>query len=211
MKCTKEMMRLYAVTDRAWVGKMSLMEQVEAALKNGASCIQLREKKLDYEAFLEEAREMVTLCRQYNVPFIINDAVEIAIKVGADGVHVGQDDMKVSDVRKKVGPNMIVGVSVHNIEEAKEAIINGADYLGIGAVFSTSTKLDVKTISYDKLKEICDAVDVPTVAIGGISKDNIVKLAGSGVDGVAVVSAIFAAKDPGKVTRELKEQVVKCL
>lgn len=211
MKCTKEMMRLYAVTDRAWVGKMSLMEQVEAALKNGASCIQLREKKLDYEAFLEEAREMVTLCRQYNVPFIINDAVEIAIKVGADGVHVGQDDMKVSDVRKKVGPNMIVGVSAHNIEEAKEAIINGADYLGIGAVFSTSTKLDVKTISYDKLKEICDAVDVPTVAIGGISKDNIVKLAGSGVDGVAVVSAIFAAKDPGKATRELKEQVVKYL
>lgn len=211
MKCTKEMMRLYAVTDRAWVGKMSLMEQVEAALKNGASCIQLREKKLDYEAFLEEAREMVTLCRQYNVPFIINDAVEIAIKVGADGVHVGQDDMKASDVRKQVGPNMIVGVSAHNIEEAKEAIINGADYLGIGAVFSTSTKLDVKTISYDKLKEICDAVDVPTVAIGGISKDNIVKLAGSGVDGVAVVSAIFAAKDPGKATRELKEQVVKCL
>ena len=153
MKCTKEMMRLYAVTDRAWVGKMSLMEQVEAALKNGASCIQLREKKLDYEAFLEEAREMVTLCRKYNVPFIINDAVEIAIKVGADGVHVGQDDMKASDVRKQVGPNMIVGVSVHNIEEAKEAIINGADYLGIGAVFSTSTKLDVKTISYDKLKE----------------------------------------------------------
>ena len=211
MKCTKEMMRLYAVTDRAWVGKMSLMEQVEAALKNGASCIQLREKKLDYEAFLEEAREMVTLCRKYNVPFIINDAVEIAIKVGADGVHVGQDDMKASDVRKQVGPNMIVGVSVHNIEEAKEAIINGADYLGIGAVFSTSTKLDVKTISYDKLKEICDAVDVPTVAIGGISKDNIVKLAGSGVDGVAVVSAIFAAKDPGKATRELKEQVVKYL
>lgn len=211
MKCTKEMMRLYAVTDRAWVGKMSLMEQVEAALKNGASCIQLREKKLDYEAFLEEAREMVTLCRQYNVPFIINDAVEIAIKVGADGVHVGQDDMKVSDVRKQVGQNMIVGVSAHNIEEAKEAIINGADYLGIGAVFSTSTKLDVKTISYDKLKEICDAVDVPTVAIGGISKDNIVKLAGSGVDGVAVVSAIFAAKDPGKATRELKEQVVKYL
>ena len=104
MKCTKEMMRLYAVTDRAWVGKMSLMEQVEAALKNGASCIQLREKKLDYEAFLEEAREMVTLCRKYNVPFIINDAVEIAIKVGADGVHVGQDDMKASDVRKQVGP-----------------------------------------------------------------------------------------------------------
>ena len=211
MKCTKEMMRLYAVTDRAWVGKMSLMEQVEAALKNGASCIQLREKKLDYEAFLEEAREMVTLCRKYNVPFIINDAVEIAIKVGADGVHVGQDDMKASDVRKQVGPNMIVGVSVHNIEEAKEAIINGADYLGIGALFSTSTKRDVKTISYDKLKEICDAVDVPTVAIGGISKDNIVKLAGSGVDGVAVVSAIFAAKDPGKATRELKEQVVKYL
>lgn len=211
MKCTKEMMRIYAVTDRTWVGEMTLMEQVEAALKNGASCIQLREKNLEYEAFLEEAKDMVALCRRYNVPFIVNDAVDIAVRVGADGIHVGQEDMKASDVRKKVGPDMIIGVSAHNLTEAEDAIRSGADYLGLGAVFSTSTKLDVNTMSYNTLKEICKAVDIPTVAIGGISKDNIAKLAGSGVDGIAVVSAIFAAEDPGKATMELKEEVTKYL
>ena len=198
-------MLVYAVTDRAWVGKMSLYEQVEASLQNGATCIQLREKELDDDSFLKEAIELATLCRRYGVPFIVNDNVEIAIACHADGVHVGQQDMKASDVRKKVGENMIIGVSAHTVEEAVEAVKQGADYLGLGAVFSTSTKTDADTMSYETLKAICDAVEIPTVAIGGISASNIMKLKGSGVDGVAVVSAIFGAPDPGSATARLAE------
>lgn len=205
MKCDKHTMLVYAVTDRAWVGKMTLAQQVEAALQNGATCIQLREKDLDEAAFLQEAREMADLCRRYHVPFIVNDNVDIAIACHADGVHVGQDDMAASDVRKRVGDDMIVGVSAHTVEEALEAVRSGADYLGLGAVFSTSTKTDAGAMSFDTLKAICDAVDVPTVAIGGISPANILQLSGSGVDGVAVVSAIFGAPDPGQATARLVE------
>ena len=196
MKCDKHTMLVYAVTDRAWVGKMSLYQQVEAALQNGATCIQLREKELDDADFLAEAQKMAALCRRYHVPFIINDNVDIAIACHADGVHVGQEDMAASDVRKRVGDQMMIGVSAHTVEEALEAVRNGADYLGLGAVFSTSTKT---------LKAICDAVEIPTVAIGGISPANIMQLAGSGVDGVAVVSAIFGAPDPGQATAQLVE------
>lgn len=203
MKCDKKAMLLYAVTDRAWVGRMSLYQQVEAALKNGATCVQLREKELDEKAFLEEAKEMAVLCRSYHVPFIVNDNVDIAIACGADGVHVGQDDMAASDVRARVGENMIIGVSAHTVEEALEAVKNGADYLGLGAVFSTSTKTDAGAMSHETLKAICDAVNIPTVAIGGISRNNLMQLAGSGVDGVAVVSAIFGAEDPGAAAAEL--------
>lgn len=203
MKCDKNMMLLYAVTDRAWTKKMTLMEQVEAALKNGVTCVQLREKELDDAAFLAEAREMCALCRRYGVPFIVNDNVEIAIQCGADGVHVGQEDMVAADVRQMVGENMMIGVSAHTVEEAQEAVKNGADYLGVGAVFSTSTKTDVTTMPHETLKAICAAVDVPVVAIGGISARNIGLLSGSGVDGVAVVSAIFAADDPGSATAEM--------
>lgn len=203
MKCDKNMMLLYAVTDRAWTEKMSLYEQVEAALKNGVTCVQLREKDLDEEAFLQEAIEIRKLCKEYQVPFIINDNVEIAVKCGADGIHVGQEDMVASDVRNRVGDDMIIGVSAHTVEEAVEAVKNGADYLGLGAVFSTSTKLDVDNMSAETLKAICGSVDVPTVAIGGISKKNILQLTGSGVDGAAVVSAIFAAEDPGKAAADL--------
>ncbi len=202
-RCDKEMMLLYAVTDRAWVGKQSLYEQVEAALQNGATCVQLREKELDEESFLEEARELAKLCRRYGVPFIVNDNVDIAIACDADGIHVGQEDMAALDVRRRVGDHRIIGVSVHTVEEAKEAVENGADYLGLGAVFSTSTKTDVDVMDYGTLRDICHAVDIPTVAIGGISKSNLMELAGSGVDGVAVVSAIFAAEDPGAAAREL--------
>ena len=198
-------MLVYAVTDRAWVGKMSLYEQVEASLQNGATCIQLREKELDDDSFLKEAIDLPALCRRYGVPFIVNENVEIAIACHADGVHVGQQDMKASDVRKKVGENMIIGVSAHTVEEAVEAVKQGADYLGLGAVFSTSTKTDADTMSYETLKAICDAVEIPTVAIGGISASNIMKLKGSGVDGVAVVSAIFGAPDPGSATARLAE------
>ncbi|MCR6546031.1 thiamine phosphate synthase [Dehalobacterium formicoaceticum] len=203
MKCDKKAMLLYAVTDRVWVGERSLYEQVEAALKNGVTCIQLREKNLDEDAFLAEAMALSKLCKQYHVPFIVNDNVDIAIQCGADGVHVGQEDMSISDVRARVGDGMIIGVSAHTVDEALEAVKNGADYLGLGAVFSTSTKTDVNQMSNATLKAICSAVHVPTVAIGGISGKNILQLSGSGVDGVAVVSAIFAAEDSGAATAEL--------
>lgn len=203
MKLDKNSMVLYAVTDRAWTGKMTLYQQVEIALKNGVTCIQLREKELDKESFLKEATEICSLCHKYNVPFIVNDNVEIAVKCGADGVHVGQDDMNTADVRKIVGDDMIIGVSAHNIEEAVRAVHDGADYLGLGSVFVTATKENVCKMPVERLKSICDAVDIPTVAIGGITVDNINRLSGSGIDGIAVVSAIFGAEDIGKAAAEL--------
>lgn len=203
MKCDRHAMLVYAVTDRAWVGEMTLYEQVEAALQNGATCVQLREKDLPEADFLAEAMEMAALCRRYGVPFIVNDNVDIAIACHADGVHVGQEDMAAADVRRRVGEDMIIGVSAHSVEEALAAVRNGADYLGLGAAFPSSTKSEAGVMSYETLKAICAAVDVPTVAIGGIKRDNLMALAGSGVDGVAVVSAIFGAPDPGAATAEL--------
>lgn len=203
MNCDKKTMLLHAVTDRAWTGKMSLAQQVEAALQNGATCVQLREKELDEEQFLAEALEIRALCKSYGVPFIVNDNVDIAIRCAADGVHVGQEDMKADDVRRRMGENMIIGVSAHTVEEARRAVENGADYLGAGAVFSTSTKTNVGSMPFETLRDICQAVEIPVVAIGGISKTNIMQLTGSGVDGVAVVSAIFAAEDPGAAAAEM--------
>ena len=211
MKCDKKAMLLYAVTDRAWVGKQSLYEQVECALKGGATCVQLREKELDDEAFLNEAMEISALCRKYGVPFFINDNVEIAIKCRADGIHVGQEDMEASKVRERVGNDMMIGVSVHSVEEALEAVKNGADCLGVGAMFSTSTKTDVNVMPKETLRDICAAVDIPVVAIGGIGKSNISQLAGTGVNGVALVSAIFAADDiesECRLLRKLSEEMV---
>ena len=211
MKCDKKAMLLYAVTDRAWVGKQSLYQQVECALKGGATCVQLREKELDDEAFLNEAMEISALCRKYGVPFFINDNVEIAIKCRADGIHVGQEDMEASKVRERVGSDMMIGVSVHSVEEALEAVKNGADCLGVGAMFSTSTKTDVNVMPKETLRDICAAVDIPVVAIGGIGKSNISQLAGTGVDGVALVSAIFAADDiesECRLLRKLSEEMV---
>lgn len=204
MKCDKRHMLLYAVTDRAWTGKQTLYEQVEAALKGGVTCVQLREKELDETAFLQEAKELCALCRRYGVPFLVNDNVEIAIACGADGIHVGQEDLAAGEVRRRVGENMILGVSVHTVEEARQAVRDGADYLGLGAVFPTSTKTDVEQMSNETLRAICDAVDVPIVAIGGINRGNILRLAGSGVDGVALVSAIFSAEDIEGTCRELR-------
>lgn len=204
MKCDKRHMLLYAVTDRAWTGKQTLYEQVEAALKGGVTCVQLREKNLNEAAFLQEAKDICALCRRYNAPFIINDNVEIAIACGADGIHVGQEDMAAGEARRRVGDGMILGVSVHTVEEARQAVRDGADYLGLGAVFPTSTKTDVEQMSSETLQTICHAVDVPVVAIGGINRDNLLKLAGSGVDGVAMVSAIFSAEDIESTCRELR-------
>ena len=211
MKCDKKAMLLYAVTDRAWVGKQSLYEQVESALKGGATCVQLREKELDDEAFLNEAIEISALCKQYRVPFFINDNVEIAIKCHADGIHVGQEDMEAAQVRQRVGDDMMIGVSVHSVEEALDAVKNGADCLGVGAMFSTSTKTDVNVLPKETLRDICAAVNIPVVAIGGIGKSNISQLAGVGVDGVALVSAIFAADDiesECRLLRKLSEEMV---
>jgi thiamine-phosphate pyrophosphorylase len=198
-------MLLYAVTDRAWTGEQTLYRQVEAALKGGVTCVQLREKAMDDAAFLREAREIHALCRQYGVPFIVNDRVEIAIACGAEGVHVGQDDMAAGDVRRLAGEGMILGVSVHTVEEALEAIQNGADYLGLGAVFPTSTKTDVEQMANETVRAICDVVDVPVVAIGGINRKNMRKLSGSGVDGVALVSAIFSETDIEAACRDLRK------
>ena len=204
MKCAEEYMRLYAVTDRAWVGDQTLYQQVESALKGGVTCVQLREKELDEEAFLKEAFELHDLCKKYNVPFFINDNVDIAIRCHAEGIHVGQEDMAAAQVRARVGDGMMIGVSVHSVEEAKQAVRDGADCLGVGAMFSTSTKTDVDVLPKETLKAICDAVDIPVVAIGGLNKSNILELSGTGVDGVALVSAIFSAEDIESECRELR-------
>lgn len=207
MKCDKKDLLLYAVTDRSWLGEESLYSQVEKALKGGATFIQLREKELDEEHFLKEAKEIKELCKKYQVPFVINDNVEIALVADADGVHVGQSDMEAGDVRRKLGADKIIGVSAQTVEQAVLAQEHGADYLGVGAVFHTGSKADADDVSHEMLKAICDAVDIPVIAIGGISTDNVRKLTGSGICGVAVISAIFAKKDIENETRELKKIV----
>jgi thiamine-phosphate pyrophosphorylase len=204
MNCDKKHMRLYAVTDRTWLNGQTLAAQVGAALRGGVTCVQLREKDLDAAAFLKEAFEIKDLCRQYNVPFIINDNVDIAIKCGADGVHVGQHDMQAADVRCRIGNNMILGVSAQTVSQAVLAEKNGADYLGVGAVFTTTTKLDANAVNHETVRNICKAVSIPIVAIGGISQDNLMQLAGTGVDGVALVSAIFSSSDIESTCRTLR-------
>ena len=204
MKCDKKDLLLYAVTDRHWLNGRTLYSQVEEALKGGATFIQLREKELDEEHFLEEAKEIKELCRRYQVPFVINDNVEIALAVDADGVHVGQSDMEAGDVRPKLGPDKMIGVSAQTVEQAVMAEQNGADYLGVGAVFPTGSKADALEVSHDTLKAICKAVKIPVIAIGGISKENILELSGSGICGIAVISAIFAKDDIEEATRELR-------
>lgn len=210
MKCEPEMMRLYAVTDRSWLGKQSLYEQVEAALKGGVTCVQLREKNLDEADFLAEAMEISALCRRYGVPFLINDNVDIALRCHADGVHVGQEDMQAAKVRQRLGPGRLIGVSAHSVEEAMAAEAAGADYLGVGAMFGTSTKKNVRPLTPEILKAICQAVEIPVVAIGGIHARNMAQLAGTGADGAALVSAIFGAEDieaECRRLRQLSEQV----
>lgn len=207
MNCNKQDLLLYAVTDRHWLHGRSLYSVVKESLDGGATFLQLREKSLDDAAFLSEAKELQALCRSYRVPFIVNDNVDIALAVDADGVHVGQHDMAAGDVRARLGRDKILGVSAQTVEQAKRAEAQGADYLGVGAVFPTGTKDDAAPLSHDTLRAICEAVSIPVVAIGGITLENLPQLAGSGISGIAVVSAIYAAADIPAATRSLKDAV----
>lgn len=202
---------LYAVTDRSWLGESTLYQQVRDALEGGATFIQLREKELETEAFLEEAREIKALCKKYQVPFVINDSVEIALAVDADGVHVGQSDMEAGDVRRRLGEDKIIGVSAQTVEQALLAQEHGADYLGVGAVFPTGSKSDAIEVDMETVKAICGAVNIPVIAIGGIGAGNVMELAGSGICGIAVISALFAQQDIKEAARELKELTEKML
>ena len=201
--CAPEELLLYAITDRSWLRDSTIYQQCEEALKGGATIVQLREKQLDDESFLKEAIEIKKLCEKYNVPFIVNDNVDVALKMDADGVHVGQSDMEAGNVRELIGPNRILGVSAKNVEQALKAEACGADYLGVGAVFPTDTKADAEEVDFETLKEICEKVTIPVVAIGGITKDHLIELKGSGIVGIAVISAIFAADDIEAATMDL--------
>lgn len=189
----RKALRLYAVTDRAWVGKQTLYQQVESALQGGITMLQLREKNIAHDDFLTEANEMKQLCQHYNVPLIINDDIEIAIQANADGLHIGQDDCPVRQARATLGSDKILGVSAQTVEQAVAAERDGADYLGVGAIFTTATKQDAASVSIDTLTQICKSVKIPVVAIGGIDVDNTPLLLPTGICGIAVVSAIFAA------------------
>ena len=208
MRFTKEeiknSMLLYAVTDRAWLKENEDLTSVcKSVLENGATFLQIREKDLDEGIFEQEAEALKELCAQYHIPFVVNDSVEIALDIDADGVHVGQSDIKGRDIRSMIGNEKILGISAGTVEEAIAAEKAGADYIGVGAVFSTSTKKNARNLTVDKLKEISESVSIPVVAIGGIGASNIMELVESGVDGVAVVSAIFAAESPGEATAKL--------
>ena len=209
----KKALLLYAVTDRTWLDGRTLSHDVEEILLGGATMVQLREKELPYNDFLAEAFEIKTLCGAHDVPFIVNDSLEVTLACGADGIHVGQSDMEAMKVREKLGNNKIIGVSVQTVEQALIAEKSGADYLGVGAVFSTSTKKDADDVPYDTLRAICAAVSIPVVAIGGICAHNIEKLSGSGIDGVALVSSLFAERDIKAATArmlELSEKTIWC-
>ncbi|MBQ7545324.1 MAG: thiamine phosphate synthase [Synergistaceae bacterium] len=204
MKFSRESLRLYAVTDRHWLNGRKLIDDVRAAIRGGATTIQLREKELSHEEFKAEAVEIQALCREFHVPFIVNDDVALACEIDADGVHVGQSDMEAGNVRALIGAGKILGVSVRTAEEAIEAERKGADYLGAGAVFHTGSKSDAVDITHEALREICSAVKIPVVAIGGITLQNVHELSGSGIAGLAVISAVFAAKNIEAASRELR-------
>ena len=211
MNSDKHDLLLYAVTDRHWLDGRRLIDVVRESLDGGVTMVQLREKTLEEGKFLEEAKELQTLCRERGVPFLVNDNVEIAREMNADGVHVGQSDMEAGDVRAKLGPDKIIGVSAQTVEQAILAEQRGADYLGVGAVFHTGSKADAEDVSHETLTAICNAVKIPVIAIGGITRDNVTELSGSGICGIAVISAIFAQKDIVSATKDLKEQTLRML
>lgn len=197
---------LYAITDRSWLNGNTLAWQVEEALKGGVTMLQLREKDLSEDAFYREAQEIQKICARYQVPFLINDNVELACRMDADGIHVGQSDMEASRVRERIGREKILGVSAQTVEQAILAEQQGADYLGVGAVFPTSSKADAAAVDMDTLRAIGQAVSIPIVAIGGITVENLRKLAGSGISGIAVISAIFAQTEIQKAAIRLKKE-----
>ena len=209
MKLNSKDLFLYAVTDRKWTGKKTLFEQVEESIKGGVTFVQLREKELEYKLFLDEAIKMKDLCKKYDIPFVVNDNVDIAIKSNADGVHIGQEDMEASNVREMIGKDKILGISVQTLEQAIEAEKKGADYLGVGTIFPTNSKDNAVKVSIETLSLICKSVNIPVVAIGGINKTNINQLKNTGISGVALISAIFANDDIEYATRELKEILSK--
>ena len=204
-------MRLYAVTDRAWLGGRSLEQCVSDAIDGGATFIQLREKDAPHDEVLGLARSLKNLCARRGVPFVIDDDASLACEVGADGVHVGQSDMACAHARELLGPEAIVGVSASTVQQALEAQAAGADYLGVGAVIPTDTKPDADFVSFEELKAICAVVSIPVVAIGGLNAGTLDCLRGSGVDGAAVVSAIFAADDCEAAARELRDKLEEVL
>ena len=205
MKFSKESLRLYAVTDRTWLNGRTLRQVVSEAISGGATTVQIREKNSGYDDFKSQALEIQSLCKENNIPFIVNDNVDLARDIDAVGVHVGQSDMEAVKVRDLIGPDKILGVSASTVREAIEAERNGADYIGAGAVFQTGSKSDAVNVTHDVLREICSAVKIPVIAIGGINSGNISELKGSGIAGVAVISAIFASQDIEKSARELLE------
>ena len=212
MKCAKKDLLLYAVTDRRWLADgETLYQVVEQAIDGGVTFVQLREKELAKDLFLEEAKEIKKLCNARKIPFVINDSVDIALAMDADGVHVGQSDMEAGDVREKLGPDKIIGVSAQTVEQAVLAEKRGANYLGVGAVFPTSSKDDATEVSYETLKAICQAVSIPVIAIGGITKDNVAELSGSGICGIAVISAIYSQKNIKDAAANLKMAVKKII
>ena len=199
---------LYAVTDRAWVGKQTFLEQIEDALRGGVTMVQLREKKLAEEAFVTEAREVKELCHRYGVPLLIDDNVDVALKSGADGVHVGIEDVPVAEIRARVGKDFIIGATAKTVEQARAAEAAGADYLGVGAVFPSPTKKNAICITTEQLRDICASVSIPAVAIGGINLENISMLKGGGMRGVAVISAIFGAENIEVAAQQLKQEAI---
>ena len=207
MKFDSKMLLLYAITDRTWVGKQTLMEQIEAALQGGATILQLREKELAEDAFIEEAKEVLALCHRYQVPLIINDNLTVAKAVGADGIHVGMEDMDVASIRAQMGPDFIIGATAKTVAQAKAAEAAGADYLGVGAVFPSPTKKTAIRITKEQLNEICGSVSIPAVAIGGIQLENMDELQGAKVHGMAVVSAVFGADDIKAAAKALREKI----
>lgn len=209
MEFHRDMLLLYAVTDRSWTGRQTLYDQIQAALEGGVTMVQLREKRLSTQALVEEAVEIKELCRRYHVPLIINDNVEAAVASGADGVHVGITDTPVAEIRKRAGGSFIIGATAKTVAQAIAAEQAGADYLGVGAVFPSPTKQNAVRITLEQLKQICSAVSIPAVAIGGIGRENVAALAGGGMAGIAVVSAIFAEKNIQNAAAELKEVVRK--
>lgn len=208
MKFCKEQLLLYAVTDRAWEGKKTLLEQIEEALLGGVTMVQLREKNLDEKEFTEEAGKVKELCSSYGVPLIINDNLKVALKSGADGIHVGLEDLSVKEIREKTNCDFIIGATAKTVEQAVRAQTEGADYLGVGAVFPSPTKKNAVRITKEQLKEITSSVSIPAVAIGGITLENMDEIKNGGISGIAVVSAVFGAEDIRQAAEKLKTRAL---